>query len=487
VSLAPSFESEFPGLNQESYRRDQRLASTRSPKPPGRGHRRPAVAESWSAPRPRSTPFGRPGQGQGGGGEGGGGGGGDLVRLPDGVEHVKKYSERFAAESQTSSSPLAHAKELKSIYGEDTASVRGPLHIEKRESTSIGPGGRGDDFHRLPPGSKKAGFVRSPPADAGGPFVPAGPARGPVSRDGGRSPPSSATSRRVLPLMAFSGIEEIDRPWRPHRDSWTPRLPGAAACPRRLRERSPQPHRAVHRQALQCAGVRRRRADRYDGTNPTIDISAGCPGAEAAPSAQEDSRRLEEDRKYPETSSTRRLRYTPAGLRGGQIAARPTACASPNAQAGSEKATASSGHPRGRRHRRSELSIINATGLFAKILGRSGAALDAKRDCEAPPPEAGALPQVFQNVLNGAEALDRDIPSAGESSTRGLLHRRGAISARLPDVTALCERTGSCPGPKSSPKPSRCPEDRHPPGGEPRNPRHLNSIIESFDDGENKA
>jgi iron only hydrogenase large subunit-like protein len=505
VSLAPSFVSEFPGLEPGKLIAAIKRLGFHAVSETARGAdivaRRVAeelerAAAAIDADRAAGTVRGKV-----------------LISsaCPTVVEHVKKYSERFAAGVTDLFSPLlAHAKELKSIYGEDTGIVFvGPCISKKRES----------DLHRdlvdvaIDFTDLAAWFEESrirpaallpTPEDR---FVPARAGKGalyPV--DGGMI----AAVKRYQPpecsrFMAFSGIEEIDRALADLSEDEldAPVFLELLACPGGCvngpRSRSRSGTIAKRFKVLEYADDA---PDRYDGTIPTIDdIRRLSPVREAAPSAQEIADALRKTGKYSREDELNcggcgydTCRDFAVAMIAGK--AEQDMCVSYMRKLAQKKANGLiRAIPSGVVIVDQNLSIIECNRAFAKILGEEAEQLwDAKPGLEgADLQKLAPFHKYFRDVLNGAEALDRDIHFG-----RRILHaavfciERGAISAGVfQDVTAPWVRKDRVVSQarKVITKNLAVVQKIAFLLGEnaAESEAILNSIIESFDDGENKA
>jgi PAS domain-containing protein len=372
------------------------------------------------------------------------------------VEHVKKYNPRFSEGVTALFSPLlAHAKELKSIYGEDAGIVFiGPCISKKRES----------DLHRdlvdavIDFTDLAAWFEENrirPAALVPGPedrFVPSRAGKGalyPV--DGGMI----AAIKRYAPpetsrFMAFSGIEEIDRALTDLDEEAldAPVFLELLACPGGCvngpRSRSRSGTIAKRFKVLDYADDAE---DRRPGIGIDLtDYRRLTPVPAAVPSAQEIADALGKTGKYSREDELNcggcgydTCRDFARAMVAGK--AEQGMCVSYMRKLAQKKANGLiRAIPSGVVIVDSNLAIIECNRAFAKLVGEEAEQLwDAKPGLEgADLKKLVPYHKYFREVLNGAEALDRDIRAG-----RRILHaavfgiERGSIAGGVfQDVTA---------------------------------------------------
>jgi len=430
---------------------------------------------------------------------------------PTVVEHVKKYRSGFAEGVTSLFSPLlSHAKELKSIYGDDIGIVFiGPCISKKRES----------DLHRdlvdvsidfsdlaewLEEARIRPAALSVSPQDR---FVPSRAGKGvlyPV--DGGMiaaikryDPPESSR------FMSFTGIEEIDRALEELKEEEldAPVFLELLACPGgcvngpRSRSRS-----GTIAKRLKILSYADNAPDRYDGASPElIDIRKLSPIKEVISSAQEIADALRKTGKY---SREDELNCGGCGydtcrdFAGAMIVgkAEQGMCVSYMRKLAQKKANGLiRAIPSGVVIVDANLTIIECNRAFAKLVGEEAEQLwDAKPGLEgADLQKLIPFHKYFRDVLNGAEALDRDIHVG-----RRILHaavfgiERGSIAGGVfQDVTAPWVRKDRVVSQarKVITKNLAVVQKIAFLLGEnaAESEAILNSIIDSFDDGEDKA
>jgi len=369
---------------------------------------------------------------------------------------VKKYRPAFSEGVTALFSPLlAHAKELKGIYGDDVGIVFvGPCISKKRES----------DLHRdlvdvsidfsdlsawLEESRIRPALLGTTAEDR---FVPARAGKGalyPV--DGGMiaaikryDPPEDAR------FMAFSGIEEIDRALEELSEDEldSPVFLELLACPGgcvngpRSRTRG-----GTVAKRLKVLDYAEESPDRREGASPEIaDLRRLAPVQDAVPSAQEIADALGKTGKYSREDELNcggcgydTCRDFAKAMVAGK--AEQGMCVSYMRKLAQKKANGLiRAIPSGVVIVDQNLSIIECNRAFAKLLGEEAEQLwDAKPGLEgADLQKLAPFHKYFRDVLNGAEALDRDIHVG-----RRILHaavfciERGAIAGGVfQDVTA---------------------------------------------------
>ncbi len=375
---------------------------------------------------------------------------------PTVVEHVKKYRPAFADGVTALFSPLlAHAKELKTVYGDDVGIVFiGPCISKKRES----------DLHKdlvdvaidfsdlalwLEESRIRPSLLLPNPEDR---FVPARAGKGalyPV--DGGMiaavkryGPPEDAR------FMAFSGIEEIDRALEELSEDELDApvflellsCPGGCVNGPRSKTRG-----GTVAKRLRVLGYADDAPDRFDGARPEIgDIRRLVPVREAEASAQEIADALMKTGKYSREDELNcggcgydTCRDFARAMVAGK--AEQGMCVSYMRKLAQKKANGLiRAIPSGVVIVDQNLTIIECNRAFAKLVGEEAEQLwDAKPGLEgADLQKLVPYHKYFRDVLNGAEALDRDIHVG-----RRILHaavfgiERGSIAGGVfQDVTA---------------------------------------------------
>ena len=505
VSLAPSFVSEFPGLEPAKLIAAIKRLGFHAVSETARGADLVArrVAEELEKTAAEIDAARAAGETRG------------KVLIssacPTVVEHVKKYNEAFSAGVTSLFSPLlAHAKELKSIYGQDVGVVFvGPCISKKRES----------DLHRdlveaaidfqdlaawFEESRIRPALMSTSEEDR---FVPARAGKGalyPV--DGGMiaaikryDPPASSR------FMAFSGIEEIDRALAELSESEldAPVFLELLACPGGCvngpRGRSRNGTIAKRFKVLDYADDA---PDRFDGAVPEIsDVRRLSPVRETTPSTQEIADALRKTGKYSREDELNcggcgydTCRDFARAMIAGK--AEQDMCVSYMRKLAQKKANGLiRAIPSGVVIVDADLTIIECNRAFAKLAGEEAEQLwDAKPGLEgADLQKLVPFHKYFRDVLNGAQALDRDI-----RVDRRILHaavfgiERGAIAGGVfQDVTAPWVRKDRVVSQarKVITKNLAVVQKIAYLLGEnaAESEAILNSIIESFDDGDGKA
>lgn len=445
VSLAPSFASEFPGLDPARMIAALKKLGFHAVSETARGAdlvaRRVAeelaeIVEAGDAGAPRRVLI--------------------SSACPTVVEHVKKYRPRFAAGITGFFSPLlAHAGELKQLYGSDAGIVFiGPCISKKRES----------DLHRdlvdvaidfkdlaawMDDEGVRPALLKPAPEDR---FVPARAAKGalyPV--DGGMiaavkkyAPPPEAR------FMAFSDLREIDRALEElsAEELDAPVFLELLACPGGCvngpRGRSRTGTVAKRLAVLAYADGA---PDRFDGAAPALDdVRRLSPVREREPSADEIAAALRRTGKYSREDELNcgacgydTCRDFARAMIAGK--AEQGMCVSYMRKLAQKKANGLiKSIPSGVVIVDRDLKIVECNVNFARMLGEEALQLwEAKPGLEGADLEKLApFHRYFRDVLNGAEAIDRDI-----RTDRRILHaavfgiERGAyVGGVFQDVTA---------------------------------------------------
>lgn len=441
VSLAPSFASEFPGLDSRSLVAALKRLGFHAVSETARGADIVArrVAEELHAAAARSDRR-------------------VLISsaCPTVVEHVKKYRSRFASGVTALYSPLmAHARELKNLYGEDVGVVFiGPCISKKRES-DLHPGlvDVAMDFGDLRDWFDEAGIrpasVFPGPGDV---FVPTRAGKGalyPV--DGGMiaaikkyAPPQEAR------FMSFSGIVEIDRALEELAEEtldapvFLELLSCQGGCVNGPRSRS---RGGTVSKRLNVLSYAEDAPDRYDGPVPTIrDERRLQPVRESEASDEAVAEALRRTGKYSREDELNcggcgydYCRDFARAMIAGK--AEQGMCVSYMRKLAAKKANGLiRAIPSGVVIVGADLRIIECNRNFALLLGDEAIQLwDAKPGLEgADLQRLASFHRYFKDVLNGAEAFDRDIHFG-----RRILHaavfniERGAIAGGVfQDITA---------------------------------------------------
>lgn len=441
VSLAPSFASEFPTLDSRSLVAALKRLGFHAVSETARG----ADIVARRVARELDDAAGRS----------------DRKVLissacPTVVEHVKKYRPRFAAGVTSLYSPLlAHARELRDLYGDDIGVVFiGPCISKKRESDL-----HGDlvdvamDFEDLREWLAAEGIrpeaVFPGPGDS---FVPERAGKGalyPV--DGGMI----AAVKKYGPapearFMSFSGIEEIDRALEELSEEeldapvFLELLACQGGCVNGPRSRSRSGTVAKRLRVLSYAEDA---PERYDGPVPDIrderrlqPVRENDPGAEAiAEALRRTGKYTREDELNCGGCGYDYCRDFARAMIAGK--AEQGMCVSYMRKLAAKKANGLiRAIPSGVVIVDAELRIIECNRNFAVLLGEDAIQLwDAKPGLEgADLQKLVPFHKYFREVLNGAEALDRDIHFG-----RRILHaavfniERGSIAGGVfQDITA---------------------------------------------------
>lgn len=438
VSLAPSFASEFPSLSSEKLVAALRRLGFAAVSETARG-------ADLVARRVAKELDGR---------------GASSVLIssacPTVVEHVKKYRPRFADGVTSLYSPLlAHALELKTLYGEDIGIVFiGPCISKKRESDlHRGLVDVAIDFQDLAQWFEDAHiYPSSLSATDEDSFVPSRAGKGalyPV--EGGMiaaikryDPPASAR------FMSFSGIQEIDRALEElsETDLDGPVFLEFLACPGgcvngpRGRSRT-----GTITKRLSVLAYAEDAPERFDGPEPVMDDERRlAPVCETEPSTERIAEALRRTGKYcrEDELNCGACGYdTCRDFARAMIAGKAEAgmCVSYMRKLAQKKANGLiKSIPSGVVIVDADLKIVECNRNFVRLLGE-----EAEQLWEAKPGLEGAeieklvpFHRYFRDILNGAESVDRDIRLG-----RRILHaavfgiERGAYAGGVfQDITA---------------------------------------------------